>query len=181
MSVFLFIDIVGSTLRWHRYPEAMHGAMASHDALVKRAVHDAGGRVFMHTGDGAGAVFTVVSQAVAAALGVQREVARLSWTAVGGLQVRTGIHVGEVEERDGGLFGPCLSRTVRVMRSGLPGEVVLSGAAAALVAADLPAGTRLRSKGRWQLRGVPEPEHLFGVVDLAGDAGVARSSSPCAA
>jgi class 3 adenylate cyclase len=54
---FLFTDVVGSSRLWEEQPEAMKGALARHDAILRDAVEGHGGKVVKTTGDGVHAAF----------------------------------------------------------------------------------------------------------------------------
>ncbi|MFN2138830.1 MAG: adenylate/guanylate cyclase domain-containing protein, partial [Candidatus Promineifilaceae bacterium] len=64
---FLFTDIEDSTMLWERYGEGMRPALARHDALLRAAVEEHGGRVVKTTGDGLMAVFESAAAAQEAA------------------------------------------------------------------------------------------------------------------
>ncbi len=49
---FLFTDLESSTELWEQYPDAMHPALARHDALLKSTTEGLAGRVVKTTGDG---------------------------------------------------------------------------------------------------------------------------------
>src|SRR5262245_26009276 len=84
---YLFSDIEGSTQLWERHPDAMPGALARHDAILKEAVESASGIVVKTTGDGVMAVFGSVGDAVAASIGAQRELSAEAWGETGPLRV----------------------------------------------------------------------------------------------
>ena len=69
---FLFTDIEGSTTRWEHQREAMHVALARHDAIVRDAIEAHGGHVFKTVGDAFYAAFATAPDALAAALAAQR-------------------------------------------------------------------------------------------------------------
>ena len=75
-----------------------------------------------------------------------------------------GLHCGEAELRDGDYFGTALNRAARVMALGHGGQILLSGAAAALLDAKLPPETTLRDMGEHALRGLSHQEQIFQVV-----------------
>jgi class 3 adenylate cyclase len=54
---FLFTDLEGSTHLWEEYPEAMHDALARHDAILRDAVATHDGHLVKTTGDGIHAAF----------------------------------------------------------------------------------------------------------------------------
>ena len=55
---FLFTDIEGSTRLWEKHPEAMHLALARHDALLRHAIEDHDGIAFKTIGDAFCAAFS---------------------------------------------------------------------------------------------------------------------------
>ncbi|MBC8102192.1 MAG: adenylate/guanylate cyclase domain-containing protein, partial [Cytophagales bacterium] len=69
---FLFTDIEGSTKLWEAHPQAMQPALARHDALLREAIHAAGGVVFKTVGDAFCAAFSTPNDALHAALDAQR-------------------------------------------------------------------------------------------------------------
>ena len=89
---FVFTDLEGSTRRWEAHPEQMAGALARHDAIVRRAVGAHGGTVFATMGDGMGAVFPSARDAVRAVLAAQQELAAEDWgESIGPLAARMGL------------------------------------------------------------------------------------------
>jgi predicted ATPase/class 3 adenylate cyclase len=145
---FLFTDIAGSTRRWQEDPDAMRAMLAEHDATLRSAIEAHSGRPFKHTGDGMCAVFESVSDAAAAAAQAQRGLE---------LPVRMAVHTGEAIERDGDFFGIALSRCARLMEAGHGGQILISGAAAALLEPD----AELRDMGEHRLRDLEAPDQVF--------------------
>jgi DNA-binding SARP family transcriptional activator len=78
---FLLTDIEGSTKLWLQHPEAMRLALARHDALLSAAIEHHGGTVLKQHGEGDScfAVFPRATDAVAAALALQRALALEPW------------------------------------------------------------------------------------------------------
>jgi class 3 adenylate cyclase len=93
-ATFLFTDIESHTPLWEAHPEVMADALATHDALLRDAVADAGGRVVKYGGDAVMAVFDDAAAAVAAAYVAQRALDETEWPRVGTLHVRMGLHTG---------------------------------------------------------------------------------------
>ena len=112
---FLFTDIVGSSERWERAPEAMRAAVAEHDRVVVAALDAHAGTVFATGGDGFAVAFAQASEAVAAALDAQRALAAFNWRESADVEVRMGLHTGEADERGGDYFGPAVNRAARLM------------------------------------------------------------------
>ena len=162
--VFLFSDIEGSTQRWEEHPEAMQEALARHDALMRAAIAARGGHVFKTIGDAFCCAFHTVPSAIDAAIDAQRAIAAESWSGVGGIAVRMAIHVGFADERDGDYFGPTVNRVARLIAIAHGGQVIVSGAAAGLIAGVPGARIELRDMGQHLLRDLASPEQVYQVA-----------------
>jgi predicted ATPase/class 3 adenylate cyclase len=161
---FLFSDIEGSTMRWEAYREAMQKALAHHDALVREGIEKYRGSVFKTVGDEFCTAFGNVSDAIAAAIDVQRTLLSQDWSDVDGLNVRIAINSGEADARDGDYFGPALNRVARLLAAAHGGQIVLTNAAAALAESALPKDVRLRDLGTHRLKDLPNPENVYQVL-----------------
>ncbi len=161
---FLFTDLEGSTRLWERHPQAMEAALARHDALLRQAVETSGGRVIKTTGDGLSAVFESVAQGLNASLMAQQSLLAEVWQETGPLKVRIGLHVGEAQPRGGDYYGPAVNRAARLMAAAHGGQILLSGAAASLVAGSLPQKVSLRDLGEHRLKDLEQPEHIFQLI-----------------
>src|SRR5262245_66322710 len=91
---FLFTDLEGQTSLWDEHPEAMRGALARHDALLRGAVLAHGGRVVKATGDGLHAAFARAPDAARAALDAKRALLAEAWDLPTPLRARMGLHSG---------------------------------------------------------------------------------------
>jgi class 3 adenylate cyclase len=80
---FLFTDLVASSRLWEEHPEAMKGALARHDGILRDAVESHSGQVVKATGDGVHAVFGRAQDAVAAAVEAQRALNAEPWVETG--------------------------------------------------------------------------------------------------
>ncbi len=103
---FYFTDTEGSTQLWEQHPQAMPGALARHDALVRQVMVSRSGLIFKTVGDGVHAVFVRASDALLAALETQAALHAEPWGATGPLRVRVALHTGVAEEHDGDYVGP---------------------------------------------------------------------------
>jgi len=162
---YLFSDLESSTRLWEEHPEAMHPALARHDAILRDAVEGANGTVVKTTGDGMMAVFSSPADAVAAGLAAQRGLRDEAWEQTGPLRVRMGMHVGESQARAGDWYGPAVNRAARVMAAAHGGQVLLSGPTAAMIEGQLPVGVTLRDLGTHRLKDLAGPEQLFQVQE----------------
>jgi predicted ATPase/class 3 adenylate cyclase len=161
---FLFTDIVGSTQRWETQAPAMQRALARHDAILRQAITAQSGVVFKTVGDAFCAAFATAPAAVQAALTIQRLVLSEPWAVSGLTQpllVRTVLHTGAAEQRDGDYFGPPLNRVARLCGVGHGGQILLSLATQDLARDQLPAGTSLRDLGEHRLKDLARPERIF--------------------
>src|SRR5688572_26424945 len=99
---FLLTDIAGSTRLWEDAPEAMAAATARHYALIDEIVARCNGTrpIEQGEGDSTVAAFSRASDAVLAALEIQRAMASEPWPEGARISVRIGLHTGEAQLRD---------------------------------------------------------------------------------
>jgi predicted ATPase/class 3 adenylate cyclase/DNA-binding CsgD family transcriptional regulator len=161
---FLFTDIEGSSSRWERDGRAMRDALAHHDAALRRAIEGRGGSVIKHMGDGVMAAFAEPVAAIAAAVEAHQMVEHLA--------MRIGIHTGSAEPAvDGDYLGLTPTRAARVMSAAHGGQILVSGATAALAVDHLPPEVGLVDLGEHRVRGLERAEHLWQVTHPALRAG----------
>jgi predicted ATPase/class 3 adenylate cyclase len=158
---FLFTDIEGSTRLWEHDAPAMQAALARHDELLKLAIEERGGYVFKTVGDAFCAVFPTASDALEAALEIQRRLLSSEWEQSEPLRVRMALHTGAAEERDGDYFGPPVNRVARLLSAAHGGQVLLSLPTQELVRDQLLVGTTLRDLGEHRLKDLFRPERVF--------------------
>jgi serine/threonine-protein kinase len=149
----LFTDIVGSTekaaeLGDRRWRELLR----RHHELVRRELWRFGGRELNTTGDGFLATFKRPEQAIRCARAVSDAVRGL------GLEIRSGLHAGEVEVIEGTVGGIAVHTAARVAAHAGPGEVLVSSALR-----DIVAGSRwsFEDRGAHELKGVPGEWRLY--------------------
>jgi predicted ATPase/class 3 adenylate cyclase len=160
---FLFTDLESSTRLWEEHPEAMLGALARHDEIVRVAVTSHDGQIVKSTGDGFHAVFVDAARAVQAGIDAQRQLGREVWGDSGELRVRIGLHSGAAELRDGDYPGPTVNKAARIMSVAHGGQLVVSSSTAELASQRLPDDVKLIDLGEHRLRGLPRPERVFQV------------------
>jgi predicted ATPase/class 3 adenylate cyclase/DNA-binding CsgD family transcriptional regulator len=150
-------DVEGSTRLWETQPAEMTAALARMNDTVSQtiAAHDGVRPVEQGEGDSFVLAFARASDAVAAALDLQR-------APLAPIRLRLGIHTGEIQLRDEGNYaGPTINRTARLRDLAHGGQTVLSGAAEAMVVDRLPAGVWLTDLGTHPLRDLPRPERVL--------------------
>ena len=160
-----FTDIEGSTRLARQLGDAWTSVLARHNEVLGSAWRRNGGFEVKTEGDAFFVVFADAHVALAAALEAQRAVLTEHWSEGVELRVRMGLHTGEAELVDGRDYaGLEVHRAARVAACAHGGQVLLSGATAELVRADLPEDTSLEQLGRFHLKDFDEPELLSRVV-----------------
>ncbi|MGB7146388.1 NB-ARC domain-containing protein, partial [Mycobacterium sp.] len=152
----LLADVEGSTRLWETQAEVMTAAIARFNQVVCDVVaaHDGVRPVEQGEGDSFVAAFARASDAVAAALALQR-------APLAPIRLRIGVHTGEIQLRDEGNYaGPTINRTARLRDLGHGGQTLLSGTTEDLVVDRLPADTWLTDLGAHVLRDLPRPERV---------------------
>jgi predicted ATPase/class 3 adenylate cyclase len=157
---FLFTDVEGSTRLLERHPADYGRLIARHHEVLSDAVRRRGGVVFETIGDAVYAAFPEPRDAVAAAAEAQRALRQEDWAPMEPIRVRMGLHTGPVERRGAHYFGPALYRCARLMATAHGGQVVLSEAAASLVADSFDDAT-LIDLGQHQLKDLQQPERVY--------------------
>jgi len=153
----LLADVEGSTRLWETQPEQMTAAMARMNQVVSGTIgsHDGVRPVEQGEGDSFVAAFARASDAVAAALELQR-------APLAPIRLRIGVHSGEIQLRDEGNYaGPTINRTARLRDLGHGGQTLLSGVTEALVLDRLPDDAWLTDLGTHPLRDLPRPERVI--------------------
>jgi predicted ATPase/class 3 adenylate cyclase/DNA-binding CsgD family transcriptional regulator len=153
----LVTDVEGSTALWESEREAMTTAVAHLDQVIAAVIPACSGVRPVQQGDGDSLLvaFARASQAVACALALQRET-------LAPIRLRIGVHTGEVQLGDEGIYlGAVPDRTARLRDLAQGGQTLLSGATASLVIDSLPDGAWLTELGTHRLRGFERAERVL--------------------
>ena len=151
----LFCDVVGSTELASRVGDrAWRDLLARHHAAVRHELGRWRGREVDTAGDGFLAAFDGPARAIRCAVSAVEAVRGL------GMEIRAGIHTGEVEVSDGALQGIAVHIGSRVSGLAAPNEVLVSRTVADLVAGS---GIVLAERGEHALKGVPGTWQLYAV------------------
>jgi class 3 adenylate cyclase len=155
LATVLFTDIVGSTEHAAQVGDRRwKDVLASHDALVGLEVERFRGRMVKSTGDGALATFDGPGRAIRCACAISDAVRSL------GIDLRAGLHTGEIELRGEDVAGVAVHIGARVSALAGAGEVLVSSTVKDLVAGS---GIQFKDRGEHELRGVPDRWRLFAV------------------
>ena len=155
LATVLFTDIVSSTERAAALgDDAWTRTLDRHDALVAREVERHRGRRINTTGDGILATFDGPGRAVRCAQAIREEVRSL------GIEVRAGLHTGEIELRGADIGGIAVHIGQRVCALAGSGEVLVSSTVKDLVAGS---GIAFADRGSHVLKGLPDEWRVFAV------------------
>lgn len=155
LATVLFTDIVGSTeLAAELGDRAWRETLERHDAAVRHQLGLHRGREVKTMGDGFLATFDGPARAIRCARALQEEVAQL------GLEVRAGIHTGEVELIGDDVGGIAVNIGARIGALAGPGEVLVSSTVRELV---VGSGLEFADRGAQTLKGAPGEWRLFAV------------------
>jgi class 3 adenylate cyclase len=153
LATVLVTDIVGSTRQATALGDrAWREVLQRHDDVTRRELDRYAGREVKQTGDGFLATFDGPARAVRCGAAIRDATAPL------GLSLRTGVHTGECELRDGDVSGIAVHIAARVAAVAGPGEVVVSSTVRDLVTGS---GLEFEERGEHELPGVPGPWRLF--------------------
>ncbi len=158
LATVLFTDIVDSTARTAAAGDgAWRQLLDSHDRLAWAAAGRHSGTIVKSTGDGLLARFDAPSQALECAAELRRDLAAI------GLDIRCGLHAGEIELRENGdIAGTAVNLAARVEQAAAGGEVMVSS-----TVHDVLLGSRYRfvDRGDHPLKGFDAPWRLYTLVE----------------
>ena len=155
LATVLFTDIVGSTERAaelgdRRWKELLD----QHNAVIRNELGRFRGRELSTAGDSFMATFDGPARAVACAASIRDQVRPL------GLEIRAGLHTGELEIDGSEIRGIAVHTGARVAAKAGPGEVLTSSTVKDLVAGS---GLEFADRGTHELKGVPGEWRLYAV------------------
>jgi class 3 adenylate cyclase len=154
LSTVLFTDLVGSTEKARQLGDrAWAELLERHHVIVQDQLGRQSGEQIDTAGDGVFALFDGPARAIRCALAVHDAVGRL------GLEVRAGVHTGEVERPRGGApRGIAVHVGARVVAAAGAGEVLVTATTRDLVAGS---GIEFEDRGEFELKGLGEKRRLY--------------------
>jgi predicted ATPase/class 3 adenylate cyclase/DNA-binding CsgD family transcriptional regulator len=160
----LLIDIEESTRLLQQLGSRYAFVLGECRQLLRAAFQRWNGREVDTQGDSFFVAFARATDAVAAAVAIQRALADYPWPGGAAVGVRIGLHTGEPERSAEGYVGLDVVRTARIMSAGHGGQILLSQTTRDLVERDLPEDVRLRDMGERRLKGLLGSSHLYQLV-----------------
>jgi class 3 adenylate cyclase/mannose-6-phosphate isomerase-like protein (cupin superfamily) len=171
LTTMLMTDIARSTDRVSAVGDAAWDQLLDrHHMLVREILERYRGTEIDTAGDGFLTMFDGAARAVQAALEICAAVRGI------GLDIRAGVHTGEVEVVPGGIRGLAVHETARIMALGNAGDVLVSSTTRELSAGS---GFTYTDRGIHHLKGIPASRHVFQVVAAGeGAAGEGAAGAP---
>ncbi len=156
LATVLFTDIVGSTQRAANLGDrAWRDVLERHHAIIRELLARSRGIEMDTAGDGFFATFDGPARAVRCAQAAVQAVRVL------GVEIRAGVHTGEVETIDGKAGGMAVVIGARISAAAKPSEVLVSSTVRELVAGS---GLLFEDAGEHDLKGVPDRWQVYRVV-----------------
>jgi class 3 adenylate cyclase/alpha-beta hydrolase superfamily lysophospholipase len=153
LTTVLFVDVAGSTERASELGDRRWRELLNRfEDTVRRSLVTHRGELVSRAGDGILATFDGPARAVRCAADIRDAVRRA------GLDVRCGLHTGEVTRRNGDIAGIAVHIGARVSSAAAPGEVLVTRTVRDLVAGS---GIVFDERGEHSLKGVPESWELY--------------------
>jgi class 3 adenylate cyclase len=155
LATVLFTDIVGSTQKAGQLGDRRWGDLLDeHHARIRRQLDRFAGREVDTAGDGFFATFDGPARAVRCACAVRDAVHDI------GIEIRAGLHTGEVERKGTAVAGLAVHVGARVAALAQAREVLVTSTVRMLV---LGSGISFADRGRYSLKGLPDEWQLFAV------------------
>ena len=155
LATVMFTDIVSSTEQAARMGDQRWShVLEEHDQIVRGLLGRFRGHEIKTMGDGFLATFDRPARAIRCATAIAGNIHRT------GIDVRAGLHTGELELADHDIRGTTVNIAARVAGEAGPGEALVSSTVKDLVAGS---GLHFSDRGIHTLKGVPEPWHLYAV------------------
>lgn len=156
LATVLFTDIVKSTERTAELGDRRwRGVADEYEAIVRHELERFRGRYVNTTGDGTLATFDGPARAIRCAAAIGSAARGL------GIEVRAGLHTGEIELRGDDVTGIAVNIGARVADLASASEVLVSRTVVDLVAGS---GIEFEDRGDHELKGVPGTRQLFSVL-----------------
>jgi class 3 adenylate cyclase len=155
LATVMFTDIVDSTRRAAELGDrGWRDLVERHDQLIRQQLGRYRGREVKTMGDGFLATFDGPARGIRAAVDARDAVHGL------GIEIRAGLHTGEVEVMNGDVRGIAVNIGARVGSAAEAGEVLVSRTVTDLVAGS---GIKFADRGLHSLKGVPGEWQLYAV------------------
>jgi len=160
----LFPDIEGLTRLLQESGQGYPGILVECRLLLRAIFQQWHGYQVDTQGDSFFVAFARATDAILAAVDVQRALATHAWPKDVTVRVRMGLHTGEPSVASEGYIGSDVNLAARIMSAGYGGQVLLSQTTGDLIDHNFPTGVSLRDLGEHRLKDLRRPKRLFQLV-----------------
>lgn len=156
LAAIVFTDIVGYTELMQQSESKALSILQQYKSRLEEQASNHGGTIVQYLGDGALLTFESASQAVRFAQDSQIQLRNSD-----DIPVRMGVHIGEIMESEGNIFGDAVNLASRIENVSLPGSVLVS----ATVAQSLKGQEEfiLRSLGSFSFKNITDPQEILAI------------------
>ena len=169
LGTVLFTDIVGSTALLARLGDDGYAEVRdAHERQIRLAVEEADGRMIKSLGDGTLSIFDGPGRAVRCAHEIRTAASGR------GIEVRAGLHTGEVDRAGVDIAGMTVHIAARIAAVAGPGEILVSRTVRDILAGS---GLSFVDHGNHALKGVPGPWRLYALGEVRASEEVALEPS----
>jgi DNA-binding NarL/FixJ family response regulator len=167
VQTILTTDIVGSTRTVERIGDRAWGELvAAHERGIRSELVRFGGEELDTAGDGFMGAFDSPARAIRCALAMVERARALE------LELRAGIHTGEVEHVEGRARGITLHVSSRIAAAAGGGELLVTATTRELAAGS---GLVFADRGEHALKGIREPRRLYAAADGLAEPGASEA------
>lgn len=157
----MFTHVEGAAALWEKFGEGFQVALEAHNELMRRAISANSGYEVKTISDSFMAAFPEAILAANCAIEMQRLIETESFSGIGGMRVRIGLHTGRLTPQNGDYFGPAVNHAARIESSAHGGQIVLSEQTCNLIATRLSIDLKLQDTGLHRLKDLASPIRLF--------------------
>jgi class 3 adenylate cyclase len=161
--VIMFTDMVGSTKLTQDHGDyGAQSVVRAHNAIVRTALANHGGREVKHTGDGIMAVFFTAASAVQATIDIQHDVVKHNeGTDAMPLKVRIGLNAGKVIQEEDDYYGAAVQLSARVCAVAGPDQICVTDSVVSLCQGR---DFAFEDRGPHTLKGIDRPVTVYEVL-----------------
>lgn len=163
LVTLMMTDVEGSTTLVNQLGKDYGKLIREIRTIIRKVVTSQAGYVVDVKADEAFAVFKQSSDAVAGAVGIQREIGERASTRTHDVRIRIGLHSGKPTVSDSNYIGIAVHTAARICSAAHGGQIVVSAQTKEALKDPTRDGLGFRSLGSHRLRGLPEPLALYQV------------------
>jgi TolB-like protein/Tfp pilus assembly protein PilF len=158
LAAIMFTDIVGYTSLMQEDERKAKMTRDRHKEVLQEYINKHHGNILQYYGDGTLSIFSSGVEAVLCAIGIQRKLNKEPK-----IPLRIGIHIGDIVQEDGGIYGDGVNIASRIESISVPGAILISDK----LQNELENQPEIesRSLGMFELKNVKKPVEIFAIID----------------